>query len=35
MIRLTVPDIGEEELREVEKVFDSKYLVQGDKVEEF
>lgn len=35
MIRLTVPDIGEEELREVQKVFDSKYLVQGDKVEEF
>ena len=35
MIKLTVPDIGQEELDEVKKVFDSKYLVQGDKVEEF
>lgn len=35
MIKLAVPDIGEEELNEVKKVFDSKYLVQGDKVEEF
>lgn len=35
MIKLTVPDIGKEELDEVKKVFDSKYLVQGDKVEEF
>jgi dTDP-4-amino-4,6-dideoxygalactose transaminase len=35
MIKLALPDIGEEELAEVKKVFDSKYLVQGDKVEEF
>ena len=35
MIKLAVPDIGQEELDEVKKVFDSKYLVQGDKVEEF
>lgn len=35
MIRLTVPDIGEEELEEIRKVFASKNLVQGDKVEEF
>lgn len=35
MIKLALPDIGEEELSEVKKVFDSKYLVQGDKVEEF
>lgn len=35
MIKLAVPDIGDEELEEVKKVFDSKYLVQGDKVEEF
>ncbi len=35
MIKLAVPDIGQEELEEVKKVFDSKYLVQGDKVEEF
>lgn len=35
MIKLAVPDIGEEELQEVKKVFDSKYLVQGDKVDEF
>jgi len=35
MIRLTVPYIGQEELDEIKKVFDSKYLVQGDKVEEF
>lgn len=35
MIKLTVPDIGQDELDEVKKVFDSKYLVQGDKVEEF
>lgn len=35
MIKLTVPDIGQEELDEVKKVFDSKYLVQGNKVEEF
>lgn len=35
MLKLTVPDIGQEELEEVKKVFDSKYLVQGDKVEEF
>lgn len=35
MIKLALPDIGQEELNEVKKVFDSKYLVQGDKVEEF
>lgn len=35
MIKLALPDIGQEELDEVKKVFDSKYLVQGDKVEEF
>jgi perosamine synthetase len=35
MIKLAIPDIGLEELDEVKKVFDSKYLVQGDKVEEF
>lgn len=35
MIKLALPDIGEEELEEVKKVFDSKYLVHGDKVEEF
>ena len=35
MIKLAVPDIGQEELDEVKKVFDSKYLVQGEKVEEF
>lgn len=35
MIKLSVPDIGQEELDEIKKVFDSKYLVQGDKVEEF
>ena len=35
MIKLAVPDVGEEELEEIKMVFDSKYLVQGDKVEEF
>ncbi|MFL0197099.1 DegT/DnrJ/EryC1/StrS family aminotransferase [Clostridium sp. WILCCON 0269] len=35
MIKLAVPDIGDEELEEVKKVFDSKYLVQGKWVEEF
>lgn len=35
MIKLALPDIGEEELQEVKKVFNSKYLVQGDKIEEF
>jgi len=35
MIKLAVPDIGNEELEEVRKVFNSKYLVQGDRVEEF
>lgn len=35
MIKLAIPDIGEEELQEIKKVFDSKYLVQGDKVDEF
>lgn len=35
MIKLAVPDIGQVELDEIKKVFDSKYLVQGQKVEEF
>jgi perosamine synthetase len=35
MIKLALPDIDEDELKEVKQVFDSKYLVQGDKVEEF
>lgn len=35
MIKLSVPDIGQEELNEIQKVFESKYLVHGDKVEEF
>jgi perosamine synthetase len=35
MIKLSLPDIGQEELDEIKKVFDSKYLVHGDKVEEF
>ena len=35
MIKLAIPDIGQDELEEVKKVFDSKYLVQGDEVEEF
>lgn len=34
MIKLAVPDIDESELEEVKKVFESKFLVQGDKVEE-
>lgn len=35
MIKLAIPDIGIEELTEIKEVFDSKYLVHGDKVEEF
>lgn len=35
MIKLTVPNVGQEELDEIKKVFDSNYLVQGNKVEEF
>lgn len=35
MIKLAVPDIGQEELDAVKKVFDSKMLVQGECVEEF
>lgn len=35
MIKLAVPSVGIEELDEIRKVLDSKYLVQGDKVEEF
>lgn len=35
MIRLSVPDVGKEEIEEVSKVLDSKYLVQGEKVHEF
>lgn len=34
MIRLSSPNIGEDEIKEVAKVFDSKNLVQGDKVYE-
>lgn len=34
MIRLSVPDIGQEELEQIKEVLDSGYLVQGDKVEE-
>lgn len=35
MIKLAIPDVGEEELEEIGKVLDSKQLVHGDKVEEF
>ncbi|WP_252250259.1 DegT/DnrJ/EryC1/StrS family aminotransferase [Clostridium sp. ZBS13] len=35
MIKLAVPEVGDEELDEIRKVFESKYLVHGDKVEEF
>lgn len=35
MIKLSLPNIGNEELEEVKKVFDSKFLVQGNKVKEF
>lgn len=35
MIKLAAPYMGAEELDEVKKVFDSEYLVQGNKVEEF
>ncbi|KRQ85774.1 UDP-4-amino-4-deoxy-L-arabinose--oxoglutarate aminotransferase [Caloramator mitchellensis] len=35
MIKLSVPDVGEDELRELKKVLDSKWLVQGEKVDEF
>lgn len=35
MIKLADPDLGKEELKEVEEVFKSGWLVQGDKVEEF
>lgn len=34
MIRLSSPNIGNDELKEVAKVFNSKNLVQGDRVEE-
>lgn len=34
MIRITTPDLGQEELKEVEKVFDSGYLVQDKYVKE-
>jgi dTDP-4-amino-4,6-dideoxygalactose transaminase len=34
MIKLGLPDIGEEELEEIKKVIDSKHLVHGDRVEE-
>ncbi|NMM61970.1 DegT/DnrJ/EryC1/StrS family aminotransferase [Clostridium sp. P21] len=35
MIKLSRPDIGNDELEEIRKVLDSKYLVQGEKVQEF
>ncbi|MEN3043175.1 MAG: DegT/DnrJ/EryC1/StrS family aminotransferase [Fervidobacterium sp.] len=35
MIKLSVPDIGEEEIEEIKKVLESGWLVQGDKVYEF
>ncbi len=35
MIKLAIPEIGDEELDEIRKVFDSKYLVQGEFVEDF
>ncbi|HOJ94032.1 MAG TPA: aminotransferase class I/II-fold pyridoxal phosphate-dependent enzyme, partial [Fervidobacterium nodosum] len=35
MIKLSTPDLGEEELQEIKKVLDSGWLIQGDKVEEF
>ena len=35
MIRLTIPDIGKEELKEIKNVLESGFLVQGKKVEEF
>lgn len=35
MIKLSRPDIGNEELEEIIKVLDSKNLVQGEKVEQF
>lgn len=35
MIKLCVPDVGEEEITAVKEVLESKYLVQGSKVLEF
>ena len=35
MIKLAAPDLGNEELEEISKVLDSKYLVQGEYVEIF
>lgn len=35
MIRLSVPEVGEEELEEIRKVLESGWLVQGEKVYEF
>jgi len=35
MIRMAVPDLGEEELREIEEVFKTGWLIQGVKVQEF
>ena len=34
MIKLASPDIDVEEFEEVRKVLESKFLVQGDKVEQ-
>ncbi|MCX7653972.1 MAG: DegT/DnrJ/EryC1/StrS family aminotransferase [Fervidobacterium sp.] len=35
MIKLSAPDVGEEELAEIKKVLESGWLIQGDKVYEF
>lgn len=35
MIRLSIPDLGEEEFEEIKKVLETGYLVQGEKVVEF
>lgn len=35
MIRMAVPDLGKEELREIEEVFKTGWLIQGSKVQEF
>ncbi|MBP2027781.1 dTDP-4-amino-4,6-dideoxygalactose transaminase [Acetoanaerobium pronyense] len=35
MIKLSMPDMGQEELEQIKEVLDSGYLIQGDKVDEF
>lgn len=35
MIKLSVPDVGNEEMEEIKKVIDSNYFVQGETVERF